>query len=157
MNDKVCIQPCNGITTAIGTVVRQAGYKVCEDLKPGITALGCNPALYHDVDEDVFFIQEYPVVAIEGCDERCATKLVEMKGEKVAVTIFAPEVLRQAGIDLEGETREQLGEKGGRAVDAVARAAAEGVDRLLLQKKKAKKEPHRMDPEPKTVQHQRNA
>jgi len=120
MPDRVCIQPCLGISTAASTVGRQAAYLAHERLLgPGNSDLGCAPALYAEVQEDVDFIREDYVVAVESCEKRCANHLVAEKHGTVHATVMVEEVLQEAGISLEGESPEHL-ELDHPAVKAVA-------------------------------------
>ena len=73
MSGKVCLQPCLGINRPASTVGRQACYLAHELLlTPERSDLGCAPALYAEVEEDVLFIQNDPVIAVESCEKRCA-------------------------------------------------------------------------------------
>jgi uncharacterized metal-binding protein len=97
---KVCLQPCLGINRPASTVGRQACYLVHEImLTPERSDLGCAPALYAEVEEDVDFIRNDPVIAVESCEKRCANHLVEEKGGQAAASVMVEEVLRAAGID----------------------------------------------------------
>lgn len=97
---KVCLQPCLGMNRPASTVGRQACYLAHEILlTPERSDLGCAPALYAEVEEDVDFIRNDPVIAVESCEKRCANHLVEEKGEQVAVSVMVEDVLRAAGID----------------------------------------------------------
>ena len=97
---KVCLQPCLGINRPASTVGRQACYLAHEVLlTPERSDLGCAPALYAEVEEDVDFIRNDPVIAVESCEKRCANHLVQEKGEQVAVSVMVQDVLRAAGID----------------------------------------------------------
>jgi hypothetical protein len=89
MPDRVCLQPCLGSTSAAATVGRQATYAALAQLGRAAD-LGCAPALFAEVPEDVIFVQQDYVIAIESCDKLCATHLVGSKGD---------EVLREAGLD----------------------------------------------------------
>ena len=98
MPERVCLQPCLGSTSAAATVGRQATYVALARL--GRRAdLGCAPALFADVPEDVIFIQQDYVIAIESCDRLCANRLVGQKGFAVHATVRVDEVLQQAGVD----------------------------------------------------------
>ena len=79
MAEKVCLQPCLGLRRE-SVLCRQAFYVVHEDLRPETTVLGCGPALNANVQEDVDFINMYPVLAAEACEKDCATKLVARRG-----------------------------------------------------------------------------
>lgn len=96
---KVCIQYCHGLCNPVTSAARLACYLVAENtLCPDRVDLGCGPALEAGVPEDMAFIERDPVVAIECCQEACATKLLERYGATIAGRVFADEVLQQAGI-----------------------------------------------------------
>jgi len=98
MPDRVCLQPCLGSTSAAATVGRQATYAALAEL--GRRAdLGCAPALFAEVPEDVIFILQDYVIAIESCDKLCANHLVTQKGYAVHATVRVDEVLARAGLD----------------------------------------------------------
>jgi uncharacterized metal-binding protein len=98
MPDRVCLQPCLGSATAAATVGRQATYAALADLGR-LADLGCAPALFAEVPEDVIFIQQDYVIAIESCDKLCANHLITQKGYPVHATVRVDEILQQAGID----------------------------------------------------------
>jgi uncharacterized metal-binding protein len=98
MPDRVCLQPCLGSTSAAATVGRQATYAALAQLGRAAD-LGCAPALFAEVPEDVIFVQQDYVIAIESCDKLCATHLVGSKGYAVHATVRVDEVLREAGLD----------------------------------------------------------
>jgi len=98
MADRVCLQPCLGSASAAATVGRQATYAALAELGQRAD-LGCAPALFAEVPEDVIFIQQDYVIAIESCDKLCANHLVTQKGYAVAATVRVDEVLAAAGID----------------------------------------------------------
>ena len=120
MPEKICIQPCLGINSAASTIGRQAAYLAHDELiGRDKSDLGCAPALYADVEEDVDFIREDYVVAVESCGNRCANHLVAEKQGEVHATVMVEEVLAQAGITLDGVPREHV-EVDHPAVKAVA-------------------------------------
>lgn len=109
MRDKVCLQPCLGIESVESTIGRQACYLAHEELLgPERSDLGCAPALYANVQEDLDFIRNDFVVAVESCDKRCANTLVAEKGGQVHATVTVREVLDKAGIDANQLPREHL-------------------------------------------------
>lgn len=103
MPEKVTLQPCLGLTPVETTVGRQACYLVAEELRAGKANLGCGPALNARVQEDLDFIEYYPIIAVEGCDRCCASRLVRKFGQEPEVAVIVPEVLREAGISLAAE------------------------------------------------------
>ena len=128
---KVCLQPCLGINRAASTVGRQACYLAHEVLLgPERTDLGCAPALYAEVEEDVEFIRKDHVIAVESCEKRCANHLVEEKGARVAASVMVQEVLRAAGFDPDALPVEHL-DIDHPAVKAVAEEICRVAEQLL--------------------------
>ena len=99
MSKKICIQPCLGIEDSLTTVGRQAAYAAFMKLGGERANLGCAPALYAEVQEDIDFILDDWVIAVESCDKACANHLVAEKGGAVHATVRVDEVLAAAGID----------------------------------------------------------
>jgi uncharacterized metal-binding protein len=130
MPDKVCLQPCLGLRKE-AVLCRQAFYVVHEDLRPENTVLGCGPALNANVQEDLDFIEMYPVMAVEACDLDCATKLVAKKGKQAARTVRIPELAGELGIDLSSLPDGENISAEHPSVQAVANRIAEMVDDLL--------------------------
>ncbi|MGC9316826.1 MAG: hypothetical protein ACP5KN_02175 [Armatimonadota bacterium] len=128
---RVCVQPCLGINIPEATVGRQASYLAHEILLgPECSDLGCSPALFAQVQEDVDFILEDLVIVVESCDRACATSLVRERGGQVHATVQVQEVLGEEGIDAGGLPREHL-QLDHPAVVAVARRIAAEAERLL--------------------------
>ena len=133
MADKVCLQPCLGLRKE-AVLGRQALYVVHEDMLPDETVLGCGPALNANVQEDVDFINLYPVLAVEACELDCATKLVAKKQKKAARTIRITDLAKELNLDLEALPEEHI-EAEDPAVQAVAKRIAEHVRELLASSK----------------------
>ncbi len=97
---KVCIQPCLGFNTALSTVARQAAYLAHEELVgPDRSDLGCLPALSAGVEEDVEFVRNDLVIAIEACEKCCSGEVTRKQGGEVAATIMVDEFLQANDID----------------------------------------------------------
>ncbi len=129
MADKVCLQPCLGLRKE-SVLGRQALYVVHEDMLPEQTVLGCGPALNANVQEDLDFINLYPVLAVEACELDCATKLVDKKQQRAARTIRITDLVEELKLDLEALPEEHI-DTADPAVQAVARRIAENVKELL--------------------------
>lgn len=129
MADKVCLQPCLGLRKE-AVLGRQALYVIHEDLLPEETVLGCGPALNANVQEDVDFINLYPVLAVEACELDCATKLVAKKKRQAARTVRIAELMDELGLDLDALPEEHIDVEDP-AVQAVAKRIAEHVKELL--------------------------
>jgi uncharacterized metal-binding protein len=97
---KVCVQYCHGICNPASTAARMACYLVAEQtLGAKVCDLGCGPALEAGVEEDVEFIRNDPVVAVDCCDKLCARRLLDIYSARVQAHLRADEVLRARGID----------------------------------------------------------
>jgi uncharacterized metal-binding protein len=131
MAKKVTLQPCLN-QDKLSVLARQACYVLHEEWRPEETALGCGPALNARVQEDLDFIHLFPVIAIESCPKDCATKLVAKMGEKAAVTLRMPELLKELGIDAKDIPEEHI-DCDSPAVQIVAKRLLAEVDRLLAQ------------------------
>jgi len=134
MPEKVCILPSSELTTVFGKIGRQASYIVCEDLKPGKIVLGCMPALFSEVQEDIDFITQYPVITLEGHPAHHAAKLVKKFSQDVAIEIDIEKFLKDTDIDASDSSPEKLGSNGEKAVKFLAKYTAKKVDALLTKK-----------------------
>lgn len=131
MPEKVCILPSSELNTVFGKIGRQASYIVCEDLKPGKIVLGCMPALFSNIQEDVDFITQYPVITLEGHPAHHAAKLVKKFSQDVAVEIDIERLLKDNNIDVSDSSSEKLNPNGEKAVKFLAECTAKAVDKLL--------------------------
>lgn len=129
MADKVCLQPCLGLRKE-AVLGRQALYVVHEELRPDTTVLGCGPALNANVQEDIDFINLYPVVTVEACELDCAARLIQKKGKQPARTVRIADLAKELDIDLAGLPEHHVDPQHP-AVQALAKRLAEQVDALL--------------------------
>jgi len=129
MAEKVCLQPCLGLRKE-SVLCRQASYVAHEDMRPEQTVLGCSPALNANVQEDIDFINLYPVLAMEACEKDCATKLVAKKGGQAARTVRVLELAKELGIEIASLPEHHIDTQHP-AVQAMAKRIAEMVDELL--------------------------
>jgi uncharacterized metal-binding protein len=129
MAEKVCLQPCLGLRKE-SVLCRQAFYVVHEDMRPEATVLGCGPALNANVQEDLDFINTFPVLAVEACEKDCATKLVAKKGQTAARTLRVTELAKELGIDLAALPEGHI-DTDDPAVQTLAKHIAAVVDELL--------------------------
>lgn len=128
---KVAVTPCAGIGQIFGPITREAAYRLVEELYPQDTVLVCPPALAVDITEDINFVKDYPVIVLNGCKDRCGSKLVEEKGGHVDAEIYLPTLLKQEKLSLHGEKRSRLGPKSLLAIDKLTDAASAEINRLL--------------------------
>jgi len=130
LRGKVAVLPCTGIGQVVGTIARQAAYRVCEDLRPQATVLVCLPALVKGVQEDLDMVAECPVVVIEGCKENCAAHALAARGQAPAATVSVPHAMKGSGLKIRREARRCLTEPELAVVELVAARVVVQVDRL---------------------------
>jgi len=132
---KIAIMPCAGIGQIFGQITREVGYKLVDDLYPEQAVLVCPPALAVDIQEDIDFINEYPVLVLNGCKDRCASKMILQKGGQIDAEVYLPDILKQEKISLHGEKRSKLGSKSELAVQKMTETASALVNELLNKEK----------------------
>jgi hypothetical protein len=127
---KVGIIACSGEELAEGTVSRLAALKVLEQKRPGETVTICLPLFLAGGEGDRAFAKFYPTLAIDGCEKRCAYRGTEKYSNKPAGGIVVSDLIREQGLE-QPEGKRKLNPAGMQAVEAVAEAAANEVERLL--------------------------
>ena len=127
---KIAILPCTGIGQVVGTIARQAAYRVCDDLCPHDTMLVCLPALVKGVQEDIDMIHDCPVIVIEGCAEYCATHALSLQHGEPSATVFIPDVVKGKGLKIKREARRRLTDSEEKAVELTANRVVEEIDKL---------------------------
>ena len=127
---KIAVLPCTGVGQVVGTIARQAAYRVCEDERPDDTVLLCLPALVKGVQEDIDMVRQCPVVVIEGCKERCGAHALSMQQAAASAIVFVPDVMKGKGLNIRREARRQLSEPERTVVELVTAAVVTEVDRL---------------------------
>ena len=130
LNNRIAVLPCTGVGQVVGTIARQAAYRVCDDKRPEDTVLVCLPALVKGVEEDIDMIRICPVIAIEGCQECCATHALTLRGGKASATVSVPKVMRGKGLKIKREARSELTESERAVVELVSESVVAEVDRL---------------------------
>ena len=127
--DKVAIISCAGMDKALGSVARACALKVVERLRPNETVLICIPPLVADVKPYSELIKKYPVILIDGCAERCATKIAAKNGAKMRGRVFIPQSVQKYG--LKPNTASDIGPEGEELAEKIAEEIAVQVDKLL--------------------------
>jgi uncharacterized metal-binding protein len=126
---KVAIVACTGMGKTLGTVARQVAYKVVEELRPEKTVLICIPSLAANVGEYRNHVKNYPSIILDGCVERCATKIISENNGMIKGKLFLPQLVKKYG--LKPGPRVDIGPEGEELVSKIAQEVAEQVDRLL--------------------------
>ena len=81
-------------------------------------------------------VRQCPVVAIEGCKERCAAHALSTQGGVPSATVFMPEVMKHKGLRVRREARRHLTDPELAVVELVTEAAVAAVDQLREETKK---------------------
>jgi glycine cleavage system H protein len=97
MNKHYAILPCNGLDKCAGCIAREIALKLTE--KPAGEII-C-PVLYRVADAKYNKLaKENPLVVIDGCQTRCASRLAAEKGLKVARKITVTEEAKNRGVEI---------------------------------------------------------
>ena len=89
-NPQVVVVPCSGIGKAFGSVAREAGYELCDTLRPDSTRLVALSKLVLGDKAARERVRECPAITIDGCKLMCAASLVKQNGGTIAreVAVF---------------------------------------------------------------------
>lgn len=127
--EKVVIIACAGTDKALGSVARACAFKVVEKLRPNETLLVCIPPLVADVKPYSELIRKHPSIIVDGCAERCATKIAIKSGAKMKGRIFLPQSAQK--YNLKPNTASDIGSAGEELAEKTAQEIAVQVDKLL--------------------------
>jgi glycine cleavage system H protein len=96
------VLPCNGMDKAAGAVTRQIALDLSAQTGSEIIC----PVLYRVADARYSRIaQEHPLLVLDGCGTRCASKLAAEKGLKVAKKLTVTEEAKKNAIPLADSLR----------------------------------------------------
>jgi uncharacterized metal-binding protein len=127
--EKVLIIACAGTDKALGSVTRACAFKVVEKLRPKETMLVCIPPLVAEVKPYSELVKKYPSIIVDGCAERCATKIAIKNGAKMKGRTFLPQSAQK--YNLKPNTASDIGPEGEELAEKIAQEIAVQVDRLL--------------------------
>jgi uncharacterized metal-binding protein len=127
MRKKIIIYPCSGIGKSLGTVTREAAYRVCLDQKPGQTEIGALSLLVMGDEATREKASDTPTITIDGCNLACASKMLEECNGEILARISAMEEAKKnrefkpAGIA-------KLNEGGNKLAQAIAEVVNKVID-----------------------------
>jgi len=127
--DKVAVIPCAGMDKALGSVARACAFEVVEKLRPGKAVLVCIPPLVAGVKSYLEIVKRYPSIPIDGCAERCATKIAVKNGARIKGRILIPECVQKH--NLKPKSASDIGLDGEKLVGKLAEEIATEIDKLL--------------------------
>ena len=127
--DRVAVIPCAGMDKALGSVARACAFEVVEKLRPGKAVLVCIPPLVAGVKSYSEIVKRYPSIPIDGCAERCATKIAVKNGARIKARILIPESVQKH--NLKPGSASDIGPDGEKLAEKLAEEIAVEVDRLV--------------------------
>jgi rubredoxin/uncharacterized metal-binding protein len=131
MKKIVSVVACNALQLSTGEISRLAAYRVVEVERPESTFLLGLPGLDAEKDKNVYAVRHFPQVAIEGCDKRCAARVLEFWNVKYIKVLTVPEILDAARLDLEEIIISPPNATFHEAVKRVGFSAATAVDEFI--------------------------
>jgi uncharacterized metal-binding protein len=126
---QVVVVPCSGIGKAAGSVARDAGYELCDELRPDTTRLVALSKLVLGDEQARDQVRQCPVITIDGCKLMCAAKLVKHSGGTIAREVAVLDVYRQHR-ELRPDGIAELNAEGKQLARIMAEQIAEVVDDL---------------------------
>jgi len=102
MVEDYAILPCNGLDKCAGVISGELAIKLCENAKNEILC----PVFYRVADAKYNKIAgKHPLLVIDGCQTRCASKLAAEKNLKVSRKILVTEEAKNHNIELKSNLR----------------------------------------------------
>jgi uncharacterized metal-binding protein len=126
---RVVVVPCSGIGKAFGSVAREAGYELCDELRPDTTRLVALSKLVLGDEEARQAVRQCPTITIDGCKLACAAKLVKHSGGAIAREVAVLDSYRQHN-ELKPDGIAELNPQGKRLARLMAEEIAPVVDVL---------------------------
>ena len=127
---RVGVLCCNGIGRLVSSVTRLASQRI-KELRPEEVVLLSSGALIVKESENLALFERYPVLVIDGCRPHCASFLCDELGKKAAAKIYVADVMAEHKLNVAGEKRRGLTEKGMKLVEALAQKAVAEIDRIV--------------------------
>lgn len=97
MVENYAILPCNGLDKSAGVISREVAVRLCETARNEIIC----PVFYRVSDAKYNKIaREYPLLVIDGCQTRCASKLAAEKNLKISRKVTITEEAKNHNVEL---------------------------------------------------------
>ena len=133
--EKILVIPCSGIGKPSGTISRLAMYYVVEDLLPKETDTVCLPLLVIGDEKTCQLVQRSPVIAVDGCPYKCATKSVQASQGKLFASLNVLQLYRDY-LQLEVKSVVDPGPEGEKFARIVAGKILKEIDKIRKEKEK---------------------
>jgi len=121
---------CSGECCVEGTISRIATRFVLEKLRPENTVTICLPLFSIGEEGERTFAKDFPTIAVEGCEKRCAGNVIEKFSGKTARSLVVSNLLKKWGVNGTGSRRE-LNDEGKKAALKVAEEIVAAMDDIL--------------------------
>lgn len=125
---KIAVIACAGMDKALGSVAMLSVFRVVEDLRPDETKLIALPPLLAGVAPYPELVTKLPVIVIDGCAERCTTKLIAKSGGRIRGRILVTDCVKKYG--LTPGSAVDVGPEGRELADKIAEEVASIVDKI---------------------------
>jgi glycine cleavage system H protein len=93
MAERFAVLPCNGLDKSVGPLAREIARAVAEACQGELVC----PVLFNNLPARYAKVLELPLIVIDGCGTRCATKLAGEHGLKTARKLQVAEALKLMG------------------------------------------------------------
>ncbi len=120
---------CSGECCVEGTISRIATRFVLEKLRPDNTVTICLPLFSIGEEGERMFAKEFPTIAVDGCEKKCAKYAIEKFSGKTARSVVVSELLKNWGSKNMGPRRE-LNNEGKEAALKVAEEIVAAMDNI---------------------------
>ncbi|MBP2640499.1 MAG: hypothetical protein H6Q66_1450 [Firmicutes bacterium] len=101
MSDKYAVLPCNGLDKCAGQMTKEIAMLLCEGTQNEMIC----PVFYRVADARYDKIaKENPLLVVDGCGTRCASKLAGEKGLKIFRKMTVTEEAQKRGVTLPTDT-----------------------------------------------------
>lgn len=118
---------CSGECCAEGTISRIATRFVLEKLRPNGAVTICLPLFSIGEEGERMFAKEFPTIAVDGCEKRCAEYAIEKFSGKTARSLVVCDLLKKWGLKNTGSRRE-LNSEGKKVAMKVAEEIVVAMD-----------------------------
>ncbi|MEJ2248963.1 MAG: glycine cleavage system protein GcvH [Candidatus Lokiarchaeota archaeon] len=129
MKEKLCIIPCNGLDKALGIIAREVAIELNE--REENIELICPVSLNSGNEKYNEMVKNFPIVVIDGCMTRCASKLLDFKNSQIVFRVLISDMLKKFEIKPGNELR--LNNEGKKLIKKI-------VDFIIMELNKPKEE-----------------
>jgi len=127
---EIGVVSCSGECCVEGTISRIATRLVLEKLRPNNTVTICLPLFSIGEKGERMFAKNFPTVAVDGCEKKCAKNAIEKYSGKTARSLIVFDLLKKWKIENPSPRRE-LNEEGVEAALKVAEEVVAAIDDIF--------------------------